>query len=120
VPVTVALVPDLESNGTAALIRRRPNALPHDLILLSRATANGERLALAVAYLRTLRKLGGDTAAAVGTFRVREDRMRMSVVHGIRPHTDGVVSRLRGSAMRDVPGVGRVRARDIFLLPEGP
>jgi hypothetical protein len=120
VSVTVTLVSNLKSDRTAALIFRRPDAIPHDVILLSHASANGARLAAAILYLRQLRTLDGDVAQTDGMFRVAEDRMPRSVIRAIEPQAQAIVARLRRSKSREVPGLGHVPARDIYLLPQRP
>jgi hypothetical protein len=115
VPVTVALVRDLPAKDAAAVIVRRPDAVPRDVILLRRATANGERLLAAAAHLITIRRRAGDVPVEAGTFLVREAAASGRLARRSLHTADVVVGRLRVSTPRDVPGIGLVRAYEIYL-----
>lgn len=118
VPVTIALVDQFpaRTGNVPGVILRRTGTTPHDVILLRNADATGAQLAGAILHLMVVRERGGDSARVAGTFRLptasRGPRAweRTELVHAER-----IVGRLRHAAVQDIPGVGRVRATEIYL-----
>ena len=114
VPLTVVLVSELPRPGAAYEIQRRPTGSDLDVILLL-DTATPEQLSEAVRGVLTARQAGGDTATRAGTFRVRPHR---STARTALPWAARVLTDLRAAHVRQVPGVGRVRAVRIWLPPQ--
>jgi len=118
VPVTIALVDQFpaDAGNVPGVILRRSGTAPYDVILLRRADATGAQLAGAILHLMVVRERSGDTAQVDGTFRLPTanrgprawDRTELVVA-------ERIVGRLRHAEVRDIPGVGRVHAREIFL-----
>src|SRR5438270_476186 len=69
VPVPVALVASLSDPSSEAMIVRRANAQPQDLILLTRHGANGRQLSAAIFTLLAARALQGDRPLRDATIR---------------------------------------------------
>lgn len=118
VPVTVALVDQLPA-GTGdvpAVVLRRVSTSPHDVILLRRSDATGAQLSGAILHLMILRERNGDTATANGIFRLpTAARGPKAWEHTEQVQTGRIVAQLRTAGLQDVPGVGRVRARAVYL-----
>lgn len=111
VPLTVVLVSELPRPGTAYEIQRRPAGSDRDVVLLLN-TATPEQLSDAVRGVLTARQVGGDRATGAGTFRVRPHN---GAARAALPWANRVLADLRAAHVRDVPGVGRVRAVRIWL-----
>jgi hypothetical protein len=111
VPLTVALVSELPRPGAAYEIQRRTTGNDRDVVLLLN-TATPEQLSDAVRGVLTARQAGGDTATEAGTFRVRPHN---GPARTVLPWASRVLADLRDAHVRDVPGVGRVRAVRIWL-----
>jgi len=111
VPLTLVLVSALPRPGAVYEIQRRTTGTDRDIVLLPN-TATPEQLSDAVRGVLTARQAGGDTATEAGTFRVRPHDGAARVV---LPWADRVLTDLRGAHLRNVPGVGRVRAVRIWL-----
>lgn len=123
IPVTVALVDKLPqlNQEYAAVIMRVVDPHPHDVILLSRATASGELLDAATRTLLHARSLQGERP------RVYKGRGFRTLTIGVRanhpsaewarkeiPLAQRVVDRLRGAPGRTINGVGTVPAIDFY------
>lgn len=117
VPVTVALVAALPApDSVPAVILRRRDVSPHDVILLRRDRADGARLAAAVLHLLVLRDRTGDTASVSSTVRLPTARTSPRAWERTEQvRTARVVGRLRQAVPRNVPGVGTVPATEIYL-----
>jgi hypothetical protein len=117
VPVTIALVDELPApDSVPTVILRRANTSPHDVILLRRNDANGGQLAAAVLHLLVLRDRSGDTARVNATYRLPAARQAPRAWQRTEEvRTGRVVARLRRAEPSEVPGVGRVRATEIYL-----
>lgn len=111
VPLTVALVSELPRPGAAYEIQRRTTGSDRDVVLLLNS-ATPEQLSDAVRGMLTARQAGGDTATEAGTFRVRPHD---GAARAALPWANRVLADLRAAHVRDVPGVGRVRAVRIWL-----
>lgn len=117
VAVTVVLLDRLPQTDAPFVIQRRPDVAPRDLILL-RSDATGAQLADAVHSLLMIRQASGDTSAAAVTMRMRPNRP----LRGPRtqfPWIQRVLSDLKRAEFREVPGIGRARAVEIWLPPQG-
>jgi hypothetical protein len=115
VPVTVVLADSFPYTGAAAVIMRRTSEHPRDVIVLPASAGNGARLAAATMHLLIIRDRGGDTASAPGLFRVPEAAANSRLVQRDIGTAGAVVGRLRTRARESIPGVGRVRATEIYL-----
>jgi hypothetical protein len=115
VPVTVALVDSLPGSGVEALILRRPDVQPHDVILLRSASADGTALATAALQLLLIRDRTGDVPTAASTFRIREGSRGSRALEREIFSATRIVDRLRTKQPRPVPGLPAVRATDIYL-----
>lgn len=113
VPVTVALVERLPDGGVFQ-IRRRADVAPLDVILL-RADADAANLSEAIRTLLLARAQGGDTTRTPQTLRLRLEpgRHTMELPWALRVLTD-----LQRAGTREIPGVGVVRAVEIWLPPQ--
>lgn len=114
VPVTVALVDRLPAPDAPFVILRRTNATPADVILLPR-DADASVLTDAVrALLLARRNAGGDVAAAPAVLRAR---FRSSGGNGrpLLPWAPRVLNDLRRANVRELAGVGPVKAVQIWL-----
>ncbi len=111
VPLTVVLVSELPRPGAAYEVQRRTTGGDRDVVLLLE-TATPEQLSDAVRGVLTARQADGDTAMEARTFRVRPHN---GVASAVLPWANRVLADLRAAHVRDVPGVGRVRAVRIWL-----
>jgi hypothetical protein len=119
VPVTLVLVDRLTQSDAPFVIERRPDLTPRDVIVM-RADATPDQLSDAVRSLITIRQAGGDTAAARGTMRVRPQNVwaggaRHPTARRALPWAARVLGDLQRAAARDIAGIGRVRAVEIWL-----
>lgn len=114
VPLTVVLVAELPRPGAAYEIQRRTTGNDRDVVLLLNI-ATSEQLSDAVRGVLTARQVGGDTATERGTFRARPHN---GATRAVLPWASRVLADLRAAGVRDVPGVGRVRAVRIWLPSE--
>jgi len=112
VAVTVALVDQLPDS---VVILRRRNVEPLDVILLQSA-ADARQLSSAVYDLLTVRQVSGDTADAPSRMRVRA-RQR-TTPRPVLPWAARVMAHLRQAEPRQIPGIGTVRAVQIWLPPQ--
>jgi hypothetical protein len=112
IPVTVFLTDSMPYPNTTAAILRRPDAAPHDVIVMKRTSATGTQLMAALRQLDVLRSLKGDTAKTAGIFRV--SGASGSAGSDTRA-TDQIVSRLRSAPITSLAGVGAGSAAEVFL-----
>lgn len=117
VPVTVALVDVLPApDSVPAMILRRVQGSPHDVILLRRGVASGAHLSAAVMHLMIVRERSGDTSSMNTTYRLPTARRGPRAwEHTEQVRTQAVVARLRRVEPREVAGVGIVPAAEIYL-----
>lgn len=118
VAVTVALVEQMPTGtGDApAVLLRRSGGGAHDVILLRRADASGARLASAIQHLMVIRERDGDTARVTGTFRLpTATRAPRAWERTEQVRAERVIVYLRKAAPIEVPGVGRVPAKELYL-----
>jgi hypothetical protein len=114
VPVTVALAEQLDGDASAVILRRS-NVAPHDVILLRAAGANGRQLSEAVLDLLTIREKMGDTPSTTAAVRVRPKAGAPGRVRRELPWAQRVVNDVRKAEVQDIPRVGNVRAVQIWL-----
>jgi hypothetical protein len=112
VPVTIVLAEQPLPSGAPFIIQRRPDQTPQDVILL-RSDASADQLSDAVRSLLTIRQAGGDVPAALATMRMRPQEA--PTTRRAFPWVQRVLGDVQRAAYRDVPGVGRVRAVEIWL-----
>ncbi len=117
VPVTIVLVDRLPQSDAPFVIRRRPDLAPHDLILL-RTDATADHLSDAVGSLLVVRQAGGDTASSPATLRMRPRSAHARGERRAFPWVPRVLADLRRAEVREVAGIGRVRAVEIWLPPQ--
>jgi hypothetical protein len=118
VPVTIALMDQLppEAGNAPAVLLRRTGTTPRDVILLRRADASGAQLAGAILHLMVVRERAGDTARVDGIFRLPAAMRGPRVWERTEQvRADRIVAQLRHAEPRDVPGVGRVPAKELYL-----
>ena len=124
VPVTVVMVDRLVHPDVPFTIQRRPDLKAQDVIVL-RSDATPDQLSDAVRGLLTARQVGGDSAAAPATMRIRPNTPastggnRAAVSRPSLPWVPRVLADLRRAEYRDVPGIGHVRAVEIWLPRQG-
>ncbi len=117
VPVTIVQVTHIAHGGAAFTVRRRRDVAPHDVILL-REGANPGDLSDAIRTLLMVRQASGDTAGAPATFRARPQGGQQQRVRAPLPWVGRVLTNLRNSEAREVPGYGRAKAVEIWLPPQ--
>lgn len=119
VSVTVAVTDSFTYAGTAAVILRRPNLLPHDVILLPASESNGTALAAAAVQLLLIRDRAGDTPTTASVFRIRKSDPASHLLEREVGTAGTILDRLRTKPLRTVPGVaGTVRSTEIYLPSE--
>lgn len=118
VPVTIVLMERPAPSDAPFGIQRRVGLEPHDVIML-RSDATGDQLSDAVRSLLVIRQGGGDTASASATMRLRP-RGSQGAPGSRRafPWVQRVLADLRRAEPREVAGIGRVRAVQIWLPPQ--
>jgi hypothetical protein len=114
----VALVDDLPSTRADAIILRRPDLDPSNIILLRKAEATGEQLVAAVSYLRRLWEERGVAPAEPMRLAVRRNRIATTTTEETE-HAQGWIERIRASTPRRVPGLGKVSTAVIPLRAAG-
>lgn len=115
VPVTVALVKQLPYPDASAVVLRRTDKTPRDVILLKRPAVTGAQLAAAVFTLLVAREIGGDTTSVNAALRVSSTRGPQAWRNTEQRIAERVVHRLLRATPRDVPGVGVVPAVEVQL-----
>jgi hypothetical protein len=119
VPVTVALVERLQDYGDGpAVILRRSDVAPRDVILLRAEAANAQQLSRVVFDLLAIRRQVGDTASITGAVRVRPQKGAPARTPRELPWAQRVVDDVRRAELQNIPGVGMVRAVQIWLPPQ--
>jgi hypothetical protein len=116
VPVTIALVERLADANAATMILRRADIAPYDVILL-RSNASGKELSKAVLDLLAIRGIAGDTARSTATVRIRPQWNTVGRTGPELPWAHRVVADLQRAEPRSIPGIGTVRAVEIWLPP---
>lgn len=114
VPVTVVLVDEPLDRARPLQILRRTDVEPLDVIVLPRGDASAERLGAAMFTLLVTRHLQGDTAASAVAVDVGATRVPAAWRGQIMPLLGRTLERLRTAEPRDIPGLGRVRAGELW------
>lgn len=109
VPVLVAISPELQGTAMPFRLARFGGNSPRDVILLAPG-ADATVLTQAVEALMIVRRHIGDNAGAGATFRARQPQLPR-----VLPWAARVMQDVRSAAQRDIPGVGRLRAVQIWL-----
>ena len=118
VGATVVLVDSIGQRNAAFVIVRRPGASPADLVLV-RSDVDAVQLSDAVRGLLTARQADGDFASTAATFRVRPQQRAGAGARPVFPWAPRVLNDLRRAAPREISGIGRVRAVEIWLPRQG-
>jgi hypothetical protein len=114
VPALVAISPELQSTDTPFRLVRFGGNSPRDVILLA-PDADATVFTQAVEALMTLRRQSGNVAASSATFRGRQPQRAR-----VLPWAARVLRDVRYAAPRAIPGIGRVRALQIWLPSQQP
>lgn len=119
IPVTVALVADIDHPSAQAMILRQVEGIPKDVILLPRRRANERRLGAALATLITARNVLGERAETLT--RMPVDKRTGSQLLGRRTRRDirALLAKLKRSEPTELFGVGLVRNVTIWI-PANP
>lgn len=118
VAATIVLVDSLTQPGAPFLLVRRPGATPADLILVH-SGVDPTQLSDAIRGLLTARQSGGDFPRLAATLRVRPQQRTGAAARPAFPWAARVLGDLRRAAVREVHGVGRARAVEIWLPRQG-
>jgi hypothetical protein len=112
VPVTLVLIPEMDYGDAAAVLLRRPNGAPADVILLRAEAATPEALSEAIGGLLVIRKARGDAPSGTDP-----QVLRLTAMQQVRQISWAatVLRRLAAAEPREVQGVGRHRALEILL-----
>lgn len=110
VPAWVAIDPGMEGTDTRFRLARHAGSTPHDVILLE-PNADAATLTQAVEALLAARRAGGDMPTSGALLRVRQPHQGARVL----PWAGRVLDDVRAAPARQIPGVGRVRAVQIWL-----
>jgi hypothetical protein len=116
VPVTVVFRETPAEAAASYTVLRRAAQTPRDVIVLV-GPATGRTLSDAVRTLLYARMAEGDTAVRDAAVRTRQSH---SANHHANPYpwAERVVYDVKTAPQRDVSGVGRVRAVEIWLPPQ--
>ncbi len=117
VDATVAIADDLPDPSADAVVVRRVNMLPHDVILLSKNHVNDAAMGSGIQALFELRKQMGDIPIKDVHVSVRASKVPShwkNTAQDKRATED--ISALKQSPMRQLVGVGRVRSLEIPLV----
>ena len=115
VAVTIALVSRLPDPNAGAVILRRVNQSPNDIILMTPTSASAPQLSAAVFTLMTVREAMGNTPTENSTIRVPMREGPVMWKRTVEVSADRIVRRLRGVAPSSVPSVGMAPAVDVYL-----
>jgi len=118
VAATVVLVDSIVQPDAPFVIVRRPGSTPTDLILV-RAGVDAVGLSDAIRGLLTARLANGDFARTAATFRIRPQRRAGESARPAFPWAPRVLNDLTRAERREISGVGRVRAVQIWLPRQG-
>lgn len=114
VPVGVALVDRLPEAEARAVVLRRRDVEPNDVILLARESATGDHLAAAVASLLVVRKQAGQYPISDATISVKGDAPTAWAETEL-PRAERIVARLRDGQPRELAGIGTVPTVTLWL-----
>lgn len=109
VPVLVAIAPELDGTSSPFRLRRIEGNASRDVILLA-SDADAAVLTQAVEALMLVRHRSGDEPGVSATFRVRQPQRQR-----VLPWAERVLRDTHAAAPREIPGVGRLQAVQIWL-----
>lgn len=115
--VAIALVTPPNDPLADAVVERRPDALPHDVIMLAGRGKSPAALASAIHALKAVRLATGDIPAKHQIITIRSAEFPRTWSSRLRYNAINKFEELRSSQLREVSGVGTVRATEIFLTP---
>jgi hypothetical protein len=115
--VAIALVAPQNDPLADAIVERRPDALPHDVIMLADNSKSPAALASAIHALKTVRLATGDIPAKHQIITIRTAQFPRTWGSRLRFNAINKFEELRSSQPRELSGVGTVRATNIFLAP---
>jgi hypothetical protein len=118
VPAALVLVDSLSQPGVPYAIQRRPNASPHDVILL-RTDASAAQLSEAIHSLLMVREARGDVPTTAATLRIHpHGNAAVTLQRRPFPWAQRVFHDLHRASPASVPGFGNVRSVMIYLPRE--
>jgi hypothetical protein len=109
VPLLVAISPDLDGAETRFRLARFAGNAPLDVILLA-PNADASVLTQGVEALLAIRRQSGDVATSNATLRSIQPQRARAL-----PWAARVVQDVHAAAPRQIPGLGRLRAVQIWL-----
>jgi hypothetical protein len=113
IPVTVILMRE-DDTSAGAVIQRRADLAPHDLILLQRSS-NDQQLSAAFHTLLVARSVEGDTSGVSHTLRVAPGQRRFGLGRSEVARVAGVLNRLRSADPVPIEGIGTLPAIELWL-----
>jgi hypothetical protein len=117
-PVTVAVQGTLGVDGASAIIVRRSQLEPHDVILLGDSDATVEALGGAVRELVKARAKDGDIPTHDDRIVVRSRGVpRNWLANGADAYATQQLAAARNGAPMTIPGLGQLRAFEIMVPP---
>jgi hypothetical protein len=116
-PVTVVIVPKLDVDGAVAMVDRRPDASPNDVIALQADHVTLGALGAAIAQLVQMRRDAGDSTVSDGHATLIAESTPSSWDSLQRVLMQGELDKLKASSAIDVARFGVVRSREFFVLP---
>ena len=114
--IAIALVDRLQDPQATAVILRRPNQLPHDVILLRRSDATAAELGAAMSSLAQVQARDGQvpTQNRMIVTRTRKVPARWQA-DGSDQAANRTLAALRAAPEEEITGLGRVRAVSITM-----
>lgn len=110
ISVMVVLVDSLPVSGTGAIIQRRAQIAPHDVILLTPRSATARQLSAAVFTLLTVHAITGNEPAENAFVSVNSREGPYAWIETEERRAEGIVRQLRRKTPAYVPGYGFVRS----------
>jgi hypothetical protein len=117
VAATIVLVDSITQPDAPFVVVRRPGSTPADLILI-RTGVDAAGLSDAIRGLLNARRANGDFAGFAATFRVRPQQRGVSARPAF-PWAARVLNDLHRAEPREISGMGRLRAVQIWLPRQG-
>ncbi len=115
VPVTIALVDEVDGSHDGAVILRRADRHPNDVIMIARREANAEIFSAAVFTLLVTRRVLGDVPEAEARIPVLREHGPRAWRSRIMPRLGRLLGGLRSAEPAWVHGVGLVRSVTVWL-----
>lgn len=107
--VVVALVPHLQDSTARAVVIRRVDLEPREVILLREADGTSSDLIAAIALLQRSRTVDGDAFSGELRMTVRVSAPVREIPRGVEAFLSDALDRLRTAQPRPIPEVGVVR-----------